>query len=69
MTYGTKVTMMTGSSSGGGGKDQTLKILLGVKAIVLKGILLKQLLNQKTSTSPPIITMVNMTTTVAAGRR
>lgn len=65
--FGTKVTMTRASGSGGGGgKDQTLKILLGVKAIVLKGILLKSILQQKNSSSPPIITSVNATATTAA---
>lgn len=64
LPVGTKVTLRR-VSDGAGNQDQALKILLGVKSIVLKGILLKQLLDQKTSTTPIMIMMTNATTNAA----
>jgi hypothetical protein len=56
-TLGTKVTISTGSST----TMSPLTMLLGAKALILKGILIKNLIDQKTSTQPPILTNVNDT--------
>ena len=57
--YGTRGTR----SRVGGGGDQTLKILLGAKTIILKGILLKNIFDRKNNNNQnPNITSVSGTT-------
>ena len=68
-SLGTKVTISTGSST----TMNPLTILLGAKALILKGILIKNLINQQNQ-PPPVMTSVNSTTTAtdapaAGGRR
>ena len=59
-SLGTKVTISTGSST----TMSPLTILLGAKALVLKGILIKNLINQQNQ-PPPVMTSVNSTSSAA----
>lgn len=68
--YGTRVSMPSSSSSGGGKQMDPLQLALGAKALVLKALLIKQLM-ESSSTQPPVVTNVNNTspaTTAPAGR-